>query len=1109
MKITPASLRFFCHLILPLTILFLFVSPAFADATDYRSKGQEKWVRFTFILKDSKTGKPINGRVYYQSDLAADWFHPDNHQPLLPPGTYRLVAWERHYWQNEQILTVNPRKGLQQQVVIELDPVSAPRDAKPGSPLKVPPILSSLVITGNAVEKMPHMNASWFGQSSMATFGLFTNAWSEHPGGIGGGNRILTANIHYYFFINSNDARSHFDRMRPVFKQTASKSQTVSGPTPISLGDQALMITANTFYSDGSGRTLYENRQYLVLDRNVVFKMSIKKESGLDFLVTPEEILRRIRALDMQKVKRIMEPEPYPWPKVQPSAHSHQEAKAIGPTPSDTDDKELPPGTVLLAVAGGSMVLTLGALIQLFGMGGLQNITDIRATLQSLFASGGTDVPADDYAIPDTDIVEDIGGIPKEPQAAVSDAFIQESPVLETVIPDPIPPGFEYQGNVWHQPPWDKGGPYWMNKADFDAMRSMMRQGKVWSDRWGWVLPEEGQAMEAQNAEAWNQYKSDTDDDIKELTDRIRESREKLDEIREKQAELDRIEQLRERLAELEIQRQLDNSFATQLGDTWNNYVEGVNRDLDALPGELKDMALTAAREVRDTTGALITAAGDTFADLTDGDNWKAVGQAAVDTAKDLILHPVDSTVRMGNVVKDTGSGVIKAAGVAGNMAVVIVSDPVGFAEAALGVDNWRKVLDPNVPVGQRVCRALYGAVDTALNFASGGTKTAAAGAGAGLDALKAADAASDAAKAAKAADTAADAARITPRLDDPARAQAWKAGRLAGQQKADRLAEALKSGDASDIRQALVECQKDKHAIGALNKGDDSVKIAYNNNMKQLITDDVDQVVKEKIAQRYGLDPKDVEMVKPTNPTAKPKVGSDLDFTVKVKAKPGEIVPDPNNPGKFVKVEPGDVLYKDVPAKDAQQIYNRELYSKVTGESIPTDPDQFKAFQANADKLAHEMDHVAGHRVGAESYGASQQDLEVILQKSGGRFTDPEQAGQLASYKSAHLYQQAEEIARVNPEKAEALISDGMRQTTKQYDNLITPRVRSLENQGIEAAVDPRLTKAVDILKQVETDGMAPSKVEALLKAELNMTKDDAAQMLGAQLAKLHHMKG
>ena len=77
-------------------------------------------------------------------------------------------------------------------------------------------------------------------------------------------------------------------------------------------------------------------------------------------------------------------------------------------------------------------------------------------------------------------------------------------------------------------------------------------------------------------------------------------------------------------------------------------------------------MAIDAAREVRDTTGALITAAGDTVSDLTNGDNWKAVGKAAVDTAKDLILHPVDSSVKVGDTVKDAGRGVIKAAGVAG-----------------------------------------------------------------------------------------------------------------------------------------------------------------------------------------------------------------------------------------------------------------------------------------------------------------------------------------------------------------------------------------------------------------------------------------------------------
>jgi len=789
------------------------------------------------------------------------------------------------------------------------------------------------------------------------------------------------------------------------------------------------------------------------------------------------------------------------------------------------DSSTIPPETVLLAVAAGSIVMTLGAFLQLFGMGGLQSLQDIRGTLEGLFNFSGADITGTEPDIQETQTVQEVEVVPKEP------------PTL--ALPDPIPSGFEYQGKVWYRPPWDKGGPYWMDKSDYDAMRSMMRQGKEWSDRWGWVDPAEGKAMEAQNAEAWNKYKSNTDDDIKALTDRIKESQEKLAQIREKQAELERIEQLRERLAELEKQRVLDNSFATYLKDTWSNYEQGVNRDLDALPGELKNMALAAAREVRDTTGALITAARDTandiYREVTDPDNYKAVAKAAVDTAEELILHPVDSSVKVGNTVKSAGRTVINATSTAATVAVAIASDPVGFAEAALGVDNWRKVLDPNVPVGERVCRALYGVIDTTLNFASGGTKVAVKGveAGidgvrvikaadaatdatkamkgieAGLDAAKTADAASDAAKAAKATDTAADTVRITAKIDDPARVQAWEAGRLSGQQKADKLAEALKSGDAGEIKKALVECQKDKHAIGALNKGDDSVKLAYNQKMKQFITDDVDKAVKEKIAQRYGLDPKDVEIVKPTNPTAKPKIGSDLDFTVKVKAKPGEIVPDPNNPGKFVKVEPGDVLYKDVPAKDAQQIYNRELYSKVTSEPIPTDPEKFKAFQAHADKLAHDMDHVAGHRVGAESYGASKQDLEVILQKSGGRFTDPEQAGMVASYKSTHLYQQAENIAKVDPGKAEALIADGMRQTTKQYDNLITTRVSALQSQGIEAAVDQRLTKAVDILKQVENGGIAPAKAEALLRSQLNMSKDDVANMLGGQLAKLHHMKG
>ena len=123
------------------------------------------------------------------------------------------------------------------------------------------------------------------------------------------------------------------------------------------------------------------------------------------------------------------------------------------------------------------------------------------------------------------------------------ESVIRDPAVPEIVIPDPIPSGFEYQGKGMVSAAVGQGRSLLDDRSDYSSMRSMMRQGKEWSDRWGWVDPEEGKAMEAQNAEAWDKYKSNTDDDIKGLTDRIKESQEKLAEIREKQAELERIEQ--------------------------------------------------------------------------------------------------------------------------------------------------------------------------------------------------------------------------------------------------------------------------------------------------------------------------------------------------------------------------------------------------------------------------------------------------------------------------------------------------------------------------------------------------------------------------------------
>jgi hypothetical protein len=52
------AFRVFTPVLILLIILLLFVSHAIADASDYRDKGKENWVLFTFILKDAKPANP-------------------------------------------------------------------------------------------------------------------------------------------------------------------------------------------------------------------------------------------------------------------------------------------------------------------------------------------------------------------------------------------------------------------------------------------------------------------------------------------------------------------------------------------------------------------------------------------------------------------------------------------------------------------------------------------------------------------------------------------------------------------------------------------------------------------------------------------------------------------------------------------------------------------------------------------------------------------------------------------------------------------------------------------------------------------------------------------
>src|SRR3990170_4626124 len=62
------------------------------------------------------------------------------------------------------------------------------------------------------------------------------------------------------------------------------------------------------------------------------------------------------------------------------------------------------------------------------------------------------------------------------------------------VPPPPAgPPGFQVndQGQVWYQPPWDEGGPGWVDRAEFDVIQRRQAEGMVWNNTYGWLPPDE------------------------------------------------------------------------------------------------------------------------------------------------------------------------------------------------------------------------------------------------------------------------------------------------------------------------------------------------------------------------------------------------------------------------------------------------------------------------------------------------------------------------------------------------------------------------------------------------------------------------------------------
>ncbi len=178
-----------------------------------------------------------------------------------------------------------------------------------------------------------------------------------------------------------------------------------------------------------------------------------------------------------------------------------------------------------------------------------------------------------------------------------------------------------------------------------------------------------------------------------------------------------------------------------------------------------------------------------------------------------------------------------------------------------------------------------------------------------------------------------------------------------------------------------------------------------------------------------------------------------------------------------------------DVPPKYSEQIYNEELYNTFGKPKI----EGCTSIQTCAKKFGQDMDQAVTDRFHAEAYGSGPDDLHIALNNPAGKFSDPEQIGQAMNYKANHWYEKASELAvKGDFAQAEAAIEEGMRQTTKQFNNQVVKRVEAA-NQALAKAGKPpisipsNLQDAINVMNRVGTGpgkGWTPAQAEQMLEA-------------------------
>ncbi|MBI5684596.1 MAG: hypothetical protein HZC54_05920 [Verrucomicrobia bacterium] len=593
-------------------------------------------------------------------------------------------------------------------------------------------------------------------------------------------------------------------------------------------------------------------------------------------------------------------------------------------------------------------------------------------------------------------------------------------------------------------------------------------QGDVWSrEERGWVARD--QYERNKKREQWLADKAVADlhagqsEDVKQAYDKWQDSKQKLAEVREQGRLLEKTEKLREWVE----QSEKANAEQSYWSDVKNNFVLNVEKEFNELPEQTFELCRAAAK----TAKAGVDAAVDLARDAT---NWEILRATGAQTAKDLIGSPIQSAKKVNKFYTE-------AAKKAGGAVVQMVAHPVDTLKAVTGYENWAKALDPNVPLAKRMGYALMGTVDTVSTF--GGALVTKPGAAA-LRGVEAADKLVDAAKAEMLANKLDDVARLGG--DDLARHEAWLAGE---QQARDRVAKLSAANTKQEVRAAVLEIQGDKRAIQMMNRQGKGMKGAFNEEIRGIYkqTDAaVEKRLKDSLAQKgVDLDRYELKPTHATNPSKDPfKIGADRDVTYSIYDK---------KTGQWV---------RDVPAGKVQEVYNEEFYRAAHG----TRPASAK----EAAEFAQKMDQQCVDALHKEAYGRGPADLKTALHEPGAKFSDPTQVGKAVAYKSHEWYEKAENAMSAGKAvEAEKLMSEGFRQTTKQFDNMLVRRHGALAGAGAQGLknIPERMQEAIGVLKSAEK-GVSPVAIEQKLRQLGYTSPRDVATHVGEYIEAMDKLR-